>query len=151
MSSFLPDEPAAVQARRTEEMWVRPARALAEAQVAAGGTVWLSRFDATPSLPPFPAFGPSHGADNACLWARPPHFLERPILQRPGGVMSPGDLAVTEALQAAVLDTVTDGTPGWTPYDADGRATALFDVDTRVRSDPSGERRRAWESVAAPV
>ena len=140
-----------LQALLTDEMWVRPVREMAEAQTAAGGRAWLSRFDATPSLSPFDVLGPSHGADNACLWARPPQFLERPLLQRPGGLMSPADLAVTEALQAAVLRMVTEGTPGWTPYDAVERATALFDVGTRVRSDPSLERRRAWESVAAPV
>jgi para-nitrobenzyl esterase len=142
-----------LQALLTDEMWVRPVWELAEAQARAGGRAWLSRFDATPSLPPFDVLGPSHGADNACLWAHPPHFVERPILQRPGGAMTPADLAVTEALQASVLSTVTSGTPatgvlaGWRPYDGEDRATALFDVVTRVRFDPSADRRRAWQTV----
>jgi para-nitrobenzyl esterase len=140
-----------LQALLTDEMWVRPVEDLAEAQARAGGRVWLSRFDATPSLPPFDVLGPSHGADNACLWARPPRFVERPLLQRPGGDMTPADLAVTEALQAAVLRMVTEGTPGWRPYDADERATALLDVDTRVVADPAAERREAWAQIAAPA
>jgi para-nitrobenzyl esterase len=140
-----------LQALLTDEMWVRPVRELADGQARAGGRAWLSRFDATPSLPPFDVLGPSHGADNACLWARPPSFVERPILQRPGGPMSPADLAVTAALQAAVLSTVTEGTPGWPPYDVHERLTALFDVETRVQGDPSAERRRAWTEIAAPA
>ncbi|WP_448624185.1 carboxylesterase family protein [Geodermatophilus sp. URMC 64] len=138
----------------TDEMWVRPVVELAEAQATAGGRAWLSRFDHTPSLPPFDVLGPSHGADNACLWAHPPRFLERPLLLRPGGPMTAADLAVTEALQASVLAMVTDGNPAtgvladWPPYDADERATALFDAVTRVRFDPSAERRRAWEAGA---
>jgi para-nitrobenzyl esterase len=140
-----------LQALLTDEMWVRPVWELADSQALAGGRAWLSRFDATPSLPPFDVLGPTHGADNACLWARPPRFVERPILQRPGGDMTAADLAVTEALQAAVLRTVTEGTPGWQPYDADDRATALFDVDTRVVCDRSAERRRGWAEIAAPA
>jgi para-nitrobenzyl esterase len=134
-----------LQALLTDEMWVRPVWELADRQARAGGRVWLSRFDATPSLPPFDVLGPSHGADNACLWARPPRFVERPLLQRPGGDMTPADLAVTEALQSSVLRMVTEGTPGWRPYDADERATALFDEEVRVRSGRSAERYETWK------
>ena len=42
-----------LQALLTDEMWVRPVWAMAEDQAAAGGAVWVSRFDHTPSLPPF--------------------------------------------------------------------------------------------------
>jgi para-nitrobenzyl esterase len=134
-----------LQALLTDEMWVRPVEDLAEAHARAGGRVWLSRFDAAPSLPPFDVLGPSHGADNACLWARPPRFVERPLLQRPGGDMTPADLAVTEALQTAVLRMVTEGTPGWRPYDAEEQATALFDVDPRVVAAPDAERYETWK------
>ncbi|NEK56365.1 carboxylesterase/lipase family protein [Geodermatophilus sabuli] len=144
-----------LQALLTDEMWVRPAWALAEAQTAAGGRAWLSRFDHTPSLPSFAALGPSHGADNACLWAHPPRFVARPLLARPGGDMTPADLAVTAALQAAVLRTVTTGTPaggglgGWLPHRPEDRCTAVFDVTPRVEADPDGVRRRAWAGPAA--
>ena len=140
-----------LQALLTDEMWVRPVEQLAEAQAAAGGRAWLSRFDHAPALPPFDVLGPTHGADNACLWARPPHFVERPLLQRPGGPMTPADVAVTDALQAAVLAMVAGGSPAtgvladWPVYDATDRATAVFDAVPRVRCDPSAQRRRAWE------
>jgi para-nitrobenzyl esterase len=140
-----------LQALLTDEMWVRPAVELAQAQAAAGGRAWLSRFDHAPSLAPFDTLGPTHGADNACLWAHPPRFLERPLLQRPGGPMTRQDQAVTAALLASVLGIVRDGTPatgaltGWEPY-APGRwCTAVFDATPEVRSDPAAERRRAWE------
>ena len=100
-----------LQALLTDEMWVRPAVELAEAQAAAGGRAWLSRFDHAPGLPPYDALGPTHGADNACLWAAPPRFVERPLLARPGGPMSAADLAVTAALHASVLAVVGGGTP----------------------------------------
>src|SRR3712207_5458606 len=95
-----------LQALLTDEMWVRPARALAEAQAAAGGRAWLSRFDLAPSLPPFDRLGPTHGADNACLWACSPRFVERPLLARPAAPMGPDDLAVTAALHDSVLSVV---------------------------------------------
>jgi para-nitrobenzyl esterase len=134
-------------------MWVRPVQLMAEAQAAAGGRAWLSRFDRVPDLPPYDVLGPTHGADNACLWAHPPHFVERPLLGRPGGPMRDDDLTVTAALQRSVLAMVTAGTPaagdpaGWRPYEAGARCTAVFDATSRVASDPAPERRRAWESA----
>ncbi|HEV7865566.1 MAG TPA: carboxylesterase/lipase family protein [Acidimicrobiia bacterium] len=37
------------------------------------------------------------------------------------------------------------GLPVWPTYDADRRATMIFDVDCHVADDPDGEERRAWE------
>ncbi|MGY1643478.1 carboxylesterase family protein [Geodermatophilus sp. SYSU D00703] len=137
----------------TDEMWVRPAWQLAEAQAAAGGRAWLSRFDRAPVLPPFDRLGPTHGADNACLWAHPPRFVERPLLRRPAADMGPADLAVTAALHDSVLSVVRGGTPAvgvlerWPSYEPAARCTALFDAVPRVVADPDGARRRAWEDV----
>jgi para-nitrobenzyl esterase len=149
-----PDEDA-LQALLTDEMWARPVWDLVQAQADAGGRAWLSRFDHTPGLAPFDRMGPTHGADNACLWAHPPRFVERPILGRPGADMGPADRAVTAALHASVLSMVGTGTPatgelrGWRPYAPAGRCTAVFDVPVRVEADPSAERRGAWEAVGA--
>jgi para-nitrobenzyl esterase len=132
-------------------MWARPAERLAAAQAAAGGRAWLSRFDHAPSLPPFDVLGPAHGADNACLWADPPCFLERPLLQRPGGAMSDADVAVSRLLQDAVLGVVAGGTPAagalapWPPYGVADRWTAVLDAVPRVLRDPGADRWRAWE------
>ena len=140
-----------LQALLTDEMWVRPAIDLALAQTRAGGRAWLSRFDAAPSLPPFDTLGPTHGADNACLWAHPPRFVERPLLHRPGGPMSEADLAVTRVLLDSVLSMVRDGNPaagalaGWQPYEPRERCTAVFAATPVVRPDPDPGRRRAWE------
>ena len=142
-----------LQALLTDEMWVRPVWDLAAAQAAAGGRAWVSRWDHVPGLPPYDVLGPTHGADNACLWAHPPRFLERPLLGRPGGPMGPADLAVTATLQAAVLGMVRDGEPAagalgeWGPYEPGDRCTAVFDAVSRVERDPAGERRRAWGAV----
>ena len=142
-----------LQALLTDEMWVRPAVELAESQADAGGRAWVSRFDHAPALPPYDSLGPTHGADNACLWAAPPRFVERPLLARPGGPMSPADLAVTAALQASVLAVVGGGTPatgdlsGWKPYTPGDRCTALFDATSAVRSDPDPDRRRMWAAA----
>ena len=147
-----PDEDP-VQALLTDEMWVRPAWQLAEAQSAAGGRAWLSRWDHAPSLPPFDVLGPTHGADNACLWAHPPRFVERPLLGRPGGQMSAADRAVTAALHAAVRGVVQTGSPAagelaeWTPYDLTHRCTALFAAPVRVESAPAAVRRAAWDRL----
>ncbi|MGY1631337.1 carboxylesterase family protein [Geodermatophilus sp. SYSU D01186] len=142
-----------LQALLTDEMWARPAWRLAEAQARAGGRAWLSRFDHAPALPPFDVLGPTHGADNACLWARPPRFVERPLLSRPAADMTPADVAVTAALQGSVLATVRGGTPAvgvldpWPAYEPAARCTAVFDAAPRVESDPDGERRRAWDGA----
>jgi para-nitrobenzyl esterase len=143
-----------LQALLTDEMWVRPTWEMAEAQAAAGGRAWLSRFDHAPALPPFDVLGPTHGADNACLWADPPRFVERPLLGRPGGPMGEEDLTVTAALLDSVLGVVRDGSPAtgvladWQPYEPVDRCTALFDARPVLRSDPDSDRHRAWMSVA---
>ncbi len=146
-----------VQALLTDEMWVRPVVRMAEDQAAAGGRVWLSRFDHTPGLPSFAGLGPSHGADNACLWARPPRFVARPLLDRPAADMGPDDLRVTAALQRSVLAMVRTGSPAagelgdWPTYEPGRRCTAVFAAATRVVADPAAVRRRAWQSVDAAV
>ena len=71
-----------LQALLTDEMWVRPAWELAEAQAAAGGRAWLSRFDHAPALPPYdvaradprrgqrlPVGAPRPGSSSGRCWA----------------------------------------------------------------------------------
>ncbi|WP_138759627.1 carboxylesterase family protein [Modestobacter altitudinis] len=141
-----------VQALLTDEMWVQPVWELAQAQVSAGGRAWVSRWDHSPGLPPYDRLGPTHGADNACLWAHPPRFVERPLLARPAADMTDADQAVTAVLHDAVLGMVRAGTPAtgelvdWVPYEPAARCTAVFDATSRVESDPAGQRRRAWDT-----
>ena len=39
------------------------------------------------------------------------------------------------------------GLPEWPVFDADTRATMLFDVPSRVENDPRRDERLAWEGV----
>jgi para-nitrobenzyl esterase len=141
-----------VQALLTDEMWVQPVREMAEAHAAAGGRAWVSRFDHAPALPPYDVLGPTHGADNACLWAQPPRFVARPLLGRPGGPMTDADRAVTAALLDSVLEVVRGGSPatgpraGWDPSGPGPRCTAILDAAPHVQADRAAERRRAWEA-----
>ena len=129
---------------------------LAEAQAAAGGRAWLSRFDHAPGLPPYDVARPDPRRGQRVPVGAPPRFVERPLLARPGGPMSPADLAVTAALHDSVLAVVRrrhagDGLlAGWQAVRArrplHARSSTLR---RRVVADPDGERRRAWEAVAA--
>lgn len=130
------------EALLADVMWRHPAVELAEAQADAGGPVWMSRFDHTPSLPPFPRLGPSHGADNACLWAHVPAFVDRPLLGRPGGPMTDVDVEVTRDLHRSVL-----AGPDWPRYERVRRETAVFGTPFTVVEDPDGDRRHLWDAV----
>ncbi len=43
------------------------------------------------------------------------------------------------------------GLPEWPPYDADRRATMLFNVPSRIENDPRREERLAWEGIRVDV
>ena len=142
-----------VQALLTDEMWVRPVESMARAQAAAGGRAWLSRFDHAPALAPFDVLGPTHGADNACLWAARGRFVERPLLARPAAVMGAADEVVAGVLQSAVLGLVRTGSPAvgslrdWPPYEPTRGVIAVLDARSRVVAAPGADRRRAWAAV----
>jgi para-nitrobenzyl esterase len=42
------------------------------------------------------------------------------------------------------------GLPAWPAYDAETRATMIFDQTCRVENDPGGELRRAWSGIPIP-
>jgi para-nitrobenzyl esterase len=141
-----------LEALLSDAFWHRPLADLARHQCAAGGAVWLSRFDHRPDLAPFASQGPTHGADNACLWAHPPHFVERPILKRKGGVMTSADIDVAARLQACVLRFVTSGAPDaadvWPRFALDTEHCAMFDRHFRIGRVNEGERFRLWSGLA---
>lgn len=134
-----------------DAMWQIPAIRLAEAQHSAGGQVWFSRFDHVPGLPPYDRLGATHGADNRCLWARPPAFNNLPGLP-PSPRMGPADLAVTATLHRAVRTFLHTGAPGGTPwpcYQPQDRATAILDARPRIEHDPRVKRRLLWADLPA--
>ena len=120
-----PDEDP-YEALLSDAFWHRPMADLALHHAAAGGAVWLSRFDHRPALEPFLSQGPTHGADNACLWAHLPNFIDRPILKRKGGPMTPADIDVAARFQSTLLRFVTTGRPDvaevWPRFETGERA-----------------------------
>jgi para-nitrobenzyl esterase len=146
-----PDEDP-LEALLSDAFWHRPLADLARHQSAAGGAVWLSRFDHRPDLAPFASQGPTHGADNACLWAHLPRFVERPILRRPGGAMTPADIEVATRLQGCVLRFVTSGAPDaadvWPSFAPDSEYCAIFDRQFQCGRANEGQRFRLWSRLA---
>lgn len=111
---------------------------------------WLYRFDWESR-----AFG---GVLKAC------HALEIPFvfntLAAPGVTEVTGDIPTRAAVAHRMHGYWTgfvrtgrpqgDGLPDWPSYDADRRATMLFNVQTRVEQDPDAEERRLWEETIGP-
>jgi para-nitrobenzyl esterase len=147
-----PDEEAR-EALLSDAFWHRPLADLARRHSAAGGAVWLSRFDHRPDLAPFASQGPTHGADNACLWAHLPRFVARPILKRKGGAMTLTDIEVAARLQASVLRFVTSGAPDtteiWPQFLLGAERCAILDRPFQIVRIDDGARARLWAELLA--
>ena len=126
---------------------------LARQHAAAGGAVWLSRFDHRPALEPFLSQGPTHGADNACLWAHLPEFIDRPILKRKGGPMTPADIDVAARFQTSLLRFVTTGVPdvaeAWPRFEPGKEPLAIFAQPFHIVPLNEGVRFRLWAELSA--
>ncbi|PIT02892.1 carboxylesterase [Bradyrhizobium nitroreducens] len=151
-ASARPDEDP-YEALLSDAFWHRPMADLARLHAAAGGSAWLSRFDHRPSLEPFLSQGPTHGADNACLWAHLPDFIDRPILKRKGGPMTSGDVEVAARFQADVLRFVTTGRPdvadAWPRFTTDREPLGIFGQPFHVVSLRDGARPLLWTELLA--
>jgi len=141
------------EALLSDAFWHRPMADLARRHAAAGGAVWLSRFDHRPALEPFLSQGPTHGADNACLWAHLPDFIDRPILRRKGGPMTPADIDVAARFQASVLRFVTTGMPdvaqAWPQFAPGHEPLAIFGQPFHIVPLNNGARFRVWAELSA--
>ncbi|MGY8707261.1 carboxylesterase family protein [Bradyrhizobium sp. 18BD] len=141
------------EALLSDAFWHRPMADLARLHAAADGAVWLSRFDHRPALEPFLSQGPTHGADNACLWAHLPDFIDRPILKRKGGPMTPADIDVAARFQANLLRFVTTGMPdvteAWPRFEAVREPLAIFDQPFHIVPLNEGVRSRLWAELSA--
>jgi para-nitrobenzyl esterase len=139
------------EALLSDAFWHRPMTDLARHQSAAGGAVWLSRFDHSPALEPFLSQGPTHGADNACLWGQTPDFTDRPILGRKGGAMTLTDIEVAARLQASLLRFLATGAPDeavvWPAFERGTERLALFDRSFHIGRVNEGERFRLWAEL----
>jgi para-nitrobenzyl esterase len=141
------------EALLSDAFWHRPMADLARLHAAAGGAVWLSRFDHRPALEPFLSQGPTHGADNACLWAHLPDFIDRPILKRKGGPMTPADIDVAARFQSSLLRFVTTGVPdvaeAWPPFEPAMEPLAIFGQPFHIVPLNDGARARVWAELSA--
>ncbi|KJC38348.1 carboxylesterase [Bradyrhizobium sp. LTSP849] len=139
------------EALLSDAFWHRPMADLARHHAAVGGAVWLSRFDHRPALEPFQSQGPTHGADNACLWAHLPNFIDRPILKRKGGPMTPADIDVAARFQTNLLRFVTSGVPdvaeAWPRFELAKEPLAIFAQPFHIVPLKEGARSRIWAEL----
>jgi para-nitrobenzyl esterase len=126
-----------------------PSIRLAEARVAAGGApVFMYRFD-WESVAMEGALKAGHGVDYPFFF----HNLDTALCTSAG----PGRERLADQMTASLGAFVRTGDPNneslpaWPSYDMDGRATMLFDVESRVEEDPNGKERQLWSPASAPV
>jgi len=132
----------------TDRIFLVPAIALAEARWIAGGPTWLYLFTWTTS-----AFG-------GCLGAL--HTLEIPFVfntldRRPAPELTDGPpvsasvlaerMHRTWAAFARNGDPNNDSIPSWPLYEAQRRATMIFDNECVVEDDAQRDRRLLWAEL----
>ncbi|HSV02372.1 MAG TPA: carboxylesterase/lipase family protein, partial [Phenylobacterium sp.] len=80
---------------------------------------------------------------------RSPHAIEIPLVfdnvEKARNFVGRGEApqAVADQMSSAWLAFARTGDPGWPAYDVERRATMVFDVESRVQSDPLPEVRKA--------
>ena len=82
------------------------------------------------------------------------HCVDLPFvfdaLQAEGAAAVAGDdppQCLADAMHRAWVRFVVSGDPGWPGYEADRRATMIFDTDSGVRDDPGRAVRTTWADV----
>ena len=114
-----------------EEYWI-PTLRVAEAQVGAGGTAWMYRYDMPATAGGFAGHA-VHAGELASVWSRPG--------------------AVLPALHDAWVRFIGGGAPGaaglpdWPRFDTATRATMIFDAAPHIATDPRGAERRLWAAA----
>ena len=124
-----------------------PSIRLAEARVAAGGApVFMYRFD-WESVAMGGALKAGHGVDYPFFF----HNLDTAVCTSEGRGRERLADQMTASLGAFVRtgDPNNGSLPVWPSYDLPGRATMLFDVESRIEEDPNGEERQLWSPDAA--
>jgi para-nitrobenzyl esterase len=114
---------------------------VAEARAAAGaGGTWMYRFDH-----PEPAgnhrFGACHAAEIPFVFDTAMRTELRPLIGD-----SPSQ-AVADSTHRVWVDFITNGDPGWSPYDAARRTTGMFTDSVTPADDPAGDERTLWEGI----
>jgi para-nitrobenzyl esterase len=116
-----------------------PAIRLAEAQ-APGGRAWVYEFSW-----PSPQFSGRLGACHALELGFTFDTLEHEAHGALMGTAAPQELA--DAMHGAWVRFVTDGDPGWAPYETRRRPVQDFGEKVQVVDDPRGAERALWDGI----
>jgi para-nitrobenzyl esterase len=114
---------------------------VAEARAASGaGNTWMYRFDH-----PDPAdnhrFGACHAAEIPFVFDTAAREELRPLIG------DSASQAVADSAHGVWVDFITNGDPGWAPYDAARRTTGMFTESVTPADDPAGDERALWEGI----
>jgi para-nitrobenzyl esterase len=125
----------------TDWFFAVPGTRVAEAHAAAGaGNTWVYRLDH-----PEPAanhrLGACHGAELPFVFDTIDQAQTHP---RIGDTPSQ---SVADTVHGAWVSFVRTGTPGWAPYEAGRRSTALLTDKVVEVDDPSGDERALWDGI----
>jgi para-nitrobenzyl esterase len=114
---------------------------VAEARAAAGaGNTWMYRFD-HPDPDSNHGFGACHAAEIPFAFGTAAREELRPLIGD-----SPSR-AVEESTHRVWVDFITNGDPGWAPYDATRRTTGMFTESVTPADDPAGDERALWDGI----
>ncbi|HEY0937516.1 MAG TPA: carboxylesterase family protein, partial [Trebonia sp.] len=118
-----------------------PAIRVAETRAAAGAaSTWMYRFD-LPEPQANGGLGAAHAVEIPFVFDTIDRPTARPLV---GGSPS---RAAADRVHRIWVDFITRGDPGWAPYDAGRRTTALLTEDLHVVEDPAGEERALWAGI----
>jgi para-nitrobenzyl esterase len=124
----------------TDWFFAIPAIRVAEARAGAEAPTWMYRFDH-----PSPE---DNGGLGSC------HAVEIPFVfdttDRPDAHPLVGDSpssAVADTMHGAWVSFVTEGTPGWAPYETSSRTMAVITDKVAEVDDPDGDERVLWDGI----
>lgn len=116
-----------------------PAIRVAEAQAGAAGS-WMYEFSW-----PSPQYQGRLGACHALELA---FTFDTLATEGHGALQGPeAPQGLADQMHHAWVRFITDGDPGWDPYDPQRRAVQDFGPEVRVVEDPRGEQRQLWEGM----
>src|ERR1700744_2132845 len=117
-----------------------PAIRVAEARAGAPAATWMYRFD-------WPAPADNNGF-GACHAGEIPYGFGTTGRQGlPPQIWPSPSPAVADAAHRVWLDFITNGNPGWAPYDLASRTTGLLTETVSAAADPAGDERALWEGI----
>jgi para-nitrobenzyl esterase len=118
-----------------------PAIRVAEARGRSGAaSTWMYRFDRPEPRANY-GLGACHGAEIPFVFDT---ITRAEVRARLGE--SPGQ-AVADRVHRVWVDFITQGEPGWAPYDTVSRTTALLTEHISPVDDPAGDERVLWEGI----